>query len=118
MAWKVCRVANDRSRPSVVGEILGFVEVPMNPAKVIVVGGSAGALSILLQIVKDFPEYFPASVFVVLHVSMPQVISLSLSTMPAHSSLPLRRTKKGSFLQGFIKLLRIDICLSPTVPCA
>ena len=37
--------------------------------EIIVVGGSAGALGVLQHIVRDFPENFPASVFVVLHVS-------------------------------------------------
>jgi two-component system, chemotaxis family, protein-glutamate methylesterase/glutaminase len=41
----------------------------MQPGNIIVVGGSAGALSILEKIVKDFPENFPASIFVALHVS-------------------------------------------------
>lgn len=41
----------------------------MQPADIIVVGGSAGALGILLQIVRDFPENFPTSIFIVLHVS-------------------------------------------------
>jgi hypothetical protein len=37
----------------------------MRPADTIVVGGSAGALSVLQQIVQDFPDNFPASIFVV-----------------------------------------------------
>ena len=41
----------------------------MKPADIVVVGGSAGALGILQQIVKDLPENFPAAVFVVLHIS-------------------------------------------------
>jgi len=41
----------------------------MKTTGVIVFGGSAGALNILQGIVREFPENFPASVFVVLHVS-------------------------------------------------
>jgi two-component system chemotaxis response regulator CheB len=41
----------------------------MNPAHIIVVGGSVGALSILQHIVRELPENFPASIFVVLHLS-------------------------------------------------
>jgi CheB methylesterase len=41
----------------------------MQPADFIVVGGSAGALSILQHIVREFPENFPAFIFVELHVS-------------------------------------------------
>lgn len=44
-------------------------EVSMPPADIIVIGGSAGALGILQKIVKNFPEKFPASIFVVLHIS-------------------------------------------------
>jgi two-component system, chemotaxis family, protein-glutamate methylesterase/glutaminase len=41
----------------------------LKPVSIIVIGGSAGALAILQRIVRDFPQNFPASVFVVLHVS-------------------------------------------------
>src|ERR1041385_5326768 len=41
----------------------------MAPNDIIVVGGSAGALPILQRIVKDFPDNFPAAIFVVLHLS-------------------------------------------------
>lgn len=41
----------------------------MQSSDIIVVGGSAGALSILQQIVKNLPENFPAPICVVLHVS-------------------------------------------------
>jgi two-component system, chemotaxis family, protein-glutamate methylesterase/glutaminase len=41
----------------------------MKPSHVIVMGGSAGALGILQQIVKDLPENFPAAILVVLHIS-------------------------------------------------
>jgi two-component system chemotaxis response regulator CheB len=41
----------------------------MKPADIVVIGGSAGALSVLQRIVRDLPENFPAAVFVVLHMS-------------------------------------------------
>lgn len=41
----------------------------MQPADIIVIGGSAGALNVLRQILADLPENFPASIFVVLHLS-------------------------------------------------
>jgi two-component system chemotaxis response regulator CheB len=37
--------------------------------EIIVIGGSAGALGILQRLVGEFPENFPASIFVVLHIS-------------------------------------------------
>jgi two-component system chemotaxis response regulator CheB len=41
----------------------------MQPSGIVVIGGSAGALTILQEIVKDFPEDFPVPICVALHVS-------------------------------------------------
>ena len=41
------------------------LEIPMKTASIIVIGGSTVALSILQRIVRQFPENFPASIFVV-----------------------------------------------------
>ena len=41
----------------------------MQSADIVVVGGSAGALTVLQEIVKDFPENFPVPICVALHVS-------------------------------------------------
>ena len=46
-----------------------MAESTLVPTDIVVVGGSVGALEILLRIVRAFPENFTASVFVVLHLS-------------------------------------------------
>ena len=44
-------------------------EVARSPTKIVVIGGSAGALSVLQNIVRSLPNDIPASLFVVLHLS-------------------------------------------------
>lgn len=55
----------------------------MHSGDIIVVGGSSGALPVLQHIVREFPENFPSSIFVVIHVSpdapshLPEIINRS-----------------------------------------
>lgn len=67
---------------------------------IIVIGGSAGALSPLQQIVQDLPHDLPAAVFIVLHVSsharsnLPEILSAKTSLKVIHpaSGTPIQNS--------------------------
>jgi two-component system, chemotaxis family, protein-glutamate methylesterase/glutaminase len=66
-------VAHERAGETAKAGSAAVPAASSRPAKfpagsIIVIGGSAGALDVLQEIVSGFPEDFPASIFVVLHV--------------------------------------------------
>lgn len=65
----------------------------------ICVGASAGGIETLIQFVKLFPQDFPASIFIVLHISsdspgmLPQILG-------KHSNLPITNAKNGEAIRN------------------
>lgn len=84
----------------------------------IVVGGSAGALSILQQIVEDFPENFPASVLVVLHIppDAPSHLAENLDRAGPLSAAVAKNEKRSSSRESTSRH-QIGICSSPMALC-
>ena len=78
----------------------------MRPAHIIVIGGSAGALGVLLRIVGDFPKNFPASLFLVLHLS-PDAPSSLAEIVNCNSRLP------ATFAQDGEKIIPSRIYIAP-----
>src|SRR5262252_254061 len=69
----------------------------MKPASIIVIGGSAGALITLQNIVREFPENVPASIFVGLHVSPDVTCGDCEPVKPAFRGIRGKWRKDSSF---------------------
>ncbi|PYE50010.1 chemotaxis protein CheB [Deinococcus yavapaiensis] len=70
----------------------------MPPASIVVIGGSAGALDPLRELVAHFPHDFPAAVLVVVHVS-PDFPSHLPGILARSGPLPARHARHGDVLQ-------------------
>jgi two-component system chemotaxis response regulator CheB len=67
---------------------------------VIVIGGSAGAIEALRNLVRDLPETLPAAVFIVVHVGESSILS---SVLGHCSALPVEAAENGiTFERGHV----------------
>ena len=77
--------------------------------RVVVVGASAGGLDALVRLVAQFPADFPASVFVVQHMSADTSGDALLESLAKAGNLPCMRARDGQpFKTGHIYLARAD----------
>lgn len=75
---------------------------------IIVIGGSAGGLEVLLRVFEELPPFLPAAVGVVLHRS-PQGPGLLSSVLGKRSALPVHDAEEGMpFRPGHIYLAPCD----------
>jgi two-component system chemotaxis response regulator CheB len=87
---------------------------------IVVIGASAGGIDALKTIVKDLPRDFPASIFVVVHVSAdaPGVLASILSragNLPAITVSGSERTRPGTI---YVPRLDHHLVIEPSVVCA
>lgn len=68
----------------------------MQDYKVIVIGTSAGGMSALTRLLKQFPPGFPAAVFVVQHMSADSTGKILEQTLSAASGIPCALAQNGS----------------------
>jgi two-component system, chemotaxis family, protein-glutamate methylesterase/glutaminase len=85
---------------------------PINPQRikrnVIVIGGSAGGIEVLLEVLRELPPSFPAAIAVVLHRS-PHGSGHLASVLGRRSALPVSDAEAGMpFTQGRIYLAPSD----------
>lgn len=85
---------------------------PINPQRikrnVIVIGGSAGGIEVLLEVLRELPPSFPAAIAVVLHRS-PHSSGHLASVLGRRSALPVFDAEAGMpFTQGRIYLAPCD----------
>jgi two-component system chemotaxis response regulator CheB len=65
---------------------------------IIVIGASAGGVEALMQLVKELPPHFPASIFIVLHVPA-KGTSLLPQILARASSLPALHPQSGDIIE-------------------
>src|SRR5262245_20235472 len=86
----------------------GFPRMAAVSRNIIVIGGSAGALSALTAITASLPRRFGAAVFVVIHTS-PDAAGALDRVLARTASLPVTYASDGTFIQpGTINLAPPD----------
>jgi chemotaxis response regulator CheB len=81
---------------------------------IVVVGGSAGSIEVVRQLVRGLPPNFPAAVFVVVHfpAAVPSTLPRILSRA---GSLPARHARDGEAIKAG-RAQSLDSALYPSMP--
>lgn len=72
---------------------------PRRPARIVVVGGSAGGLDSLKALLRRLPADFPAPILAVLHLD-PRRPSQAAELLAGHSRLPVAQARAGESLRA------------------